>query len=85
MTVWKYEADGGTDGELSLPAYSDAEAAAEAAWEKLCHDDSDYYKGGAIDVWRDGEEKRRFEVEVEMTPQFHARETYQGGHDEPYA
>lgn len=82
MTVWKYETDGGMDGEISLPAGHDAEDAAEAAWEKLCRGDPDYYKGGAIYVWRDGEEKRRFDVDVEMTPHFYARETYQGGHDE---
>lgn len=66
---WNYEVEGGYDGVVVA---HDAQMAAEEAWEELCNCDPDFYDGGEVEVWKDGEPRQKFTVEVETVPSFHA-------------
>lgn len=67
--VWNFKAETGYKGKVKGWEASDA---AEEAWEFMCSRDPDNYRGGDIEVWKDGEPRQKFHVEVESVPSFHA-------------
>lgn len=71
--LWSYRTESGYTGTVKA---MDAEDAAEYAWKELCDGDPDFYHGGEIEVWVDGDPStaKKFDVEVESVPHFIATE-----------
>lgn len=67
--IWNFKAETGREGRV---IGSDAQEAAEVAWEAMCKYNPENYRGGHVEVWKDGEPRKKFVVEVESLPVFHA-------------